>query len=82
MAQKFEPQGAQGGQVEGFRLTPRWILGITIAAVSLIFVFSNMGDTTLRFLWFELTAPGWVFLFSLLGAGFLSGWLMARSRYR
>ena len=79
MAEKFEPKG---GQVEGFRLTPRWILGITIGAVALIFVFSNTGDARLRFLWFELTAPGWVFLFALLGAGFLSGWLMARSRYR
>ena len=79
MPEKFEPQG---GQVEGFRLTPRWILGITIAAVCMVFVFSNTGEATLKFLWFQLTAPGWVFLFALLGAGFLSGWLVARSRYR
>jgi uncharacterized integral membrane protein len=65
-----------------FRMTPRWIIGITIAAVCLVFVFSNTGEARLRFLWLELSAPGWVFLFLLLGLGFLSGWLVARSRYR
>ena len=71
--QKVEPS---------FRLTPRWIAGISIAAVCLIFVFSNTGDATLKFLWLNLTAPGWAFLFTLLGGGFISGWLVARSRYR
>jgi uncharacterized integral membrane protein len=66
----------------GFRLTPRWIAGITIAAVCLVFVFSNTGEATLKFLWLNLTAPGWAFLFTLLGGGFLSGWLVARSRYK
>jgi uncharacterized integral membrane protein len=66
----------------GFRLTPRWIAGISLAVACLIFVFSNTGEATLRFLWLNLTGPGWVFLFVLLGGGFLSGWLVARSRYR
>lgn len=66
----------------GFRWTPRWIAGVAIAVVCLIFVFSNTGDATLRFLWFGMTAPAWVFLFVLLGLGFLSGWLIARSRYK
>jgi uncharacterized integral membrane protein len=65
-----------------FRWTPKWIAGVTIAAVCLIFVFSNTGEATLKFLWLNLTAPAWVFLFVLLGLGFLSGWLVARSRYR
>lgn len=70
-------------QVEsGFRWTPRWIAGVTIGAVCLVFVFSNTGEATLKFLWLNLTAPGWFFLFMLLGLGFLSGWLVARSRYR
>lgn len=68
--------------VQSFRLTPRWITGIVIAVVSLIFVFSNRQEVSLSFLWFELRAPGWVFLFALLGAGFLSGWMIARSRYK
>ena len=67
---------------QGFRLTPRWITGITIFAICLIFVFSNTETATLQFLFFSLTAPGWVFLFALLGAGFVSGWLIARSRYK
>jgi uncharacterized integral membrane protein len=55
---------------------------VTIAVVCLVFVFSNTAEATLKFLWWNLTAPGWVFLFVLLGLGFLSGWLVARSRYR
>jgi uncharacterized integral membrane protein len=66
----------------GFRLSPKWILGISIVAICLIFVFSNMGRVTLRFLWLELSGPGWVFLFVLLALGFLAGWLVARSRYK
>lgn len=66
----------------GFRLTPRWIVGISIAIASLIFVFSNRAETSLRFLWLELSAPTWVFLVILFAGGFLSGWLIARSRYK
>jgi uncharacterized integral membrane protein len=69
-------------QVSSFRLTPRWITGIAIAIASLIFVFSNRAEASLRFLWLELSAPGWVFLVLLLAAGFISGWLIARSRYK
>lgn len=67
---------------QSFRLSPRWITGIVICVVALIFVFSNTTEVSLRFLWLRLSAPGWVFLFTLLGAGFASGWLLARSRYR
>ncbi len=67
---------------QGFRLTPRWITGIAIFAVSLIFVFSNTEQVSLHFLWFTVTAPGWVMLAALLVAGFLSGWMIARSRYK
>ena len=67
---------------EGFRLTPRWIAGLTIMVICLIFVFSNTSEVSLRFLFFELSAPGWVFLFALLAGGFLGGWMMARSRYK
>jgi drug/metabolite transporter (DMT)-like permease len=66
----------------GFRLTPKWILGIVLGVVGLVFVFSNNGEATLRFLWFSMTAPGWVFLVVLLALGFASGWLIARSRYK
>jgi uncharacterized integral membrane protein len=80
MEGKSTPQKAP--QDAGFRLTPRWVLGIAIAVACLVFVFSNTGEGSLRFLWIELSAPAWMFLFLLLGAGFLSGWLVARSRYR
>ena len=82
MSSSSSPESASPSSVESFRWTPRWIAGVAIVVVSLIFVFSNRGEATLSFLWFKLTAPGWVFLFALLGAGFVSGWMIARSRYK
>jgi uncharacterized integral membrane protein len=82
MSSSTSPEPASPSSVQSFRWTPRWITGVVIVVVSLIFVFSNRGETTLQFLWFKLAAPGWVFLFVLLGAGFLSGWMIARSRYK
>lgn len=66
----------------GFKLTPKQITGIVIGVISLIFVFSNTEEVTLRFLFLDFTTPGWVMLLILLGAGFATGFLVARGRYR
>lgn len=67
---------------EGSHLTPRAIITLGVAAACLVFVFSNTADVSLRFLWLELSAPGWVFLFTLLALGFLIGFVVGRNRYR
>ena len=46
----------------GVNLTPRAIVAIVIGIAALIFVFSNTAEIELRFLWLELSAPGWVLL--------------------
>ncbi|MGB8020859.1 MAG: hypothetical protein WCF04_06485 [Candidatus Nanopelagicales bacterium] len=66
----------------GFRMTPKAITAIVIAAVSFIFVFSNAGEVTLSWAWLEITAPGWVMLLLLLGAGMAVGFFLGRNRYR
>ena len=71
-----------GNPESGVNLSPRAIVGIVIAVVCLIFVFSNTGEATLSFLWIDITAAGWIFLFLLLALGFLAGFLIGRNRYK
>lgn len=66
----------------GIRLTPKAVIAIVVSAVSLIFVFSNSGDVTLSWAWLEITAPGWVMLLLLLGAGMAVGFFLGRNRYK
>lgn len=70
------------GSAGGVNLSPRSMVAIGIAVASLIFVFSNTSEETLRFLWLELSAPGWVLLLALFAAGFLVGFFISRNRYK
>jgi uncharacterized integral membrane protein len=73
---------SSGLAVGGVQLTGRRILGIVIGVVALIFVFSNTGEVTLKFLWLDVSAPGWVMLLVLLLAGFLVGFMIGRKKYK
>jgi putative membrane protein len=79
MSDVNRPDEAKG---QGVQLSPRTVVGLAIAAVCLVFVFSNTSKATLRFLWIEITAAGWIFLFLLLALGFLAGFMVGRNRYR
>jgi putative membrane protein len=68
--------------LSGRDLSPKVIIGIVIAVTSLVFVFSNTERVSFKFLWLEVSASGWVFLFLLLALGFLAGFLIGRNRYR
>lgn len=74
--------GAAKSPLTGTDVSPRVIIGIVIAVVCLVFVFSNTAQVTFTFLWLEVSASGWVFLFLLLALGFLAGLLIGRNRYR
>lgn len=74
--------GAAKSPLTGTDVSPRVIIGIVIAVVCLVFVFSNTAQVTFKFLWLEVSASGWVFLFLLLALGFLAGLLIGRNRYR
>ncbi|MDH3958226.1 MAG: hypothetical protein OEV20_03580 [Actinomycetota bacterium] len=73
---------AANSPLSGVDLSPKVIIGIVIAVVCLVFVFSNTAQVTFKFLWLEVSASGWVFLFLLLALGFLAGLLIGRNRYR
>lgn len=73
---------SSGLSVGGFDLTARRIVGIIIGVIALVFVFSNTGEVTLKFLWLDLSAPGWLMLLVLLLAGFLVGFMIGRKKYK
>ncbi|MDQ1246760.1 MAG: LapA family protein [Actinomycetota bacterium] len=77
-----DQSGGSGLSVGGFSLTGRRIIGIIIGVIALIFVFSNTGEVTLKFLWLDVSAPGWLMLLILLLAGFLVGFMIGRKRYK
>ena len=73
---------AANSTVAAVNMSPKLIIGIVIAVVCLVFVFSNTAEVSFNFLWLEVSASGWVFLFLLLALGFLAGFLIGRNRYR
>lgn len=75
-------QSASPAPKSGTSLSPRQIVGIVVGVIALIFVFSNTGQVSLNWLFLSFTAPGWVMLLILLAAGFVTGFGLARSRYK
>ena len=52
----------------------RFILGIAFGVLALIFVFQNMENISVTFLFWTTTISRAVILFILLAAGFVVGW--------
>lgn len=75
---KVDSQDKGGGS----GLSPKAIGGIVIGVVALIFIFSNTAQIPLKFLWIEISAPGWLMLLILFAGGFVTGLLFGRRRYR
>ena len=57
----------------GFRLNGRAVTAIILAALALAFIFSNLGDATLRFLFLQFTMPAWIWFLVVLVAGVVIG---------
>ncbi len=66
----------------GTSLSPKSIIALVVGAAALIFVFSNTAEIQLRFLWIELSAPGWVLLLTLFAGGLAVGFFLGRNRYK
>lgn len=68
---------------KGINIT-KLVIALVILTVSLIFIFSNRGTATLRFLNFQFSAPGWAWFLVLLAAGVVIGsifpWFRKRKR--
>jgi uncharacterized integral membrane protein len=62
--------------------SPRFWVGVVIAAISLAFILQNRAPVAINLTWLSVTAPLWVTLAAVFVAGFLAGLLIARRRSR
>lgn len=75
-------QAATGGKKSGMKLSGKQIGAIILGVLALLFVFSNTETATLKFLWMEFTAPGWMMLLIVLLSGVAVGFMFGRKRYK
>jgi uncharacterized integral membrane protein len=61
-------------------LTTRNIIAGLLVILALLFIFQNTGTGHFHFLFFNLSAPRWLWLLCVFAAGFGAGILFARHR--
>ena len=67
---KSEPMGD-----EGFRPSPRQVIGAVIGLLAVIFIVQNSDKQTVEFLFYSLTAPVWIAFVVILLAGAVLGYV-------
>ncbi|MEU6254672.1 lipopolysaccharide assembly protein LapA domain-containing protein [Streptomyces sp. NPDC047043] len=83
MSPKTSERGAKAGG-RRVAMTPGRVAVLLLAALALIFIFENTGDTEIRLLFWEVTMPLWAALLataligSLCGAYFMWAHFMRR----
>lgn len=65
---------------EGFRPTPKQIIGVVIAVFALVFIFQNNDKGTVSFLWMDFTTTLWIWLMLLFLCGGVVGYMIAMRR--
>lgn len=77
-------EGSNRTTKEGFRLTPRAAFGIVVVVLALAFILQNSRTGRVEFLLWTINAPAWLWMVSLLAAGFVIGslfpWFKRKSR--
>ena len=76
-AGRMDSQTNKGSRVREFFTAGR-IAVLVIAAVTLVFIFQNTGQTSIQLLLVEVTMPLWVTLFGTLLIGGVCGYLLRR----
>lgn len=71
MATEHAP--ANSADSDKFQLSPKAITAIVVAVLSLIFIFQNTSKGTIKFGWWNITAPAWLWLIVLFAAGVVFG---------
>ena len=67
---------------EGYRPTPKQIVGAIIGVLALIFIFQNTKEGTVNFLFWDVTVATWIWLLMVFLAGGIVGYLVAMRRVR
>jgi uncharacterized integral membrane protein len=68
-------ESASAPRSSGIQVSPKLILTGVIAALAMSFVAQNTNKATLSFLFFDFTAPGWIFFLLVLLVGALIGFV-------
>jgi uncharacterized integral membrane protein len=81
----YQP-GAQGPQLKpepkSFDVSPKLIVGVVIGLFALIFVLQNTKRGQVNLLFWHISAPAWLWLIVLFGAGVVVGSLFPWFRRR
>ena len=72
-----EPTERPVGEGRG-RMSPKAIAALVLVVVVVVFALQNTGETKVRFLVPEVTAPLWIALAASALVGVVAGWLIAR----
>jgi uncharacterized integral membrane protein len=76
MTEESGPAKAPSGRFGG--LSNRAVVGIVIAVVVLLFIFSNLHETKVSFLFLSAKTPLWEALTACAVGGFAAGYLVRR----
>ena len=64
----------------GRKVSPKLIVGGVLALLALIFVFQNTDSRSVNLLFWDLTAPTWLWLLVIFAVGVIVGLLLPRLR--
>ena len=67
---------------EGFRPTPKMIIGAVLGVLALVFIFQNSQKGTVQFLWMDFTTAYWIWLLLMFLIGGLVGYMVAMRRVK
>jgi uncharacterized integral membrane protein len=66
----------------GFTITPRTIAAVVIAVLGVVFIFLNRDQAQVSFIFFTAETSLWIALALAALAGFATGFLAGRRRYK
>jgi uncharacterized integral membrane protein len=72
----------QPEQQTGSKISAKLIVGIVLAVLALIFIFQNTEKREVSFLFWDISAPTWLWMLIVFVVGVIVGLLVPRFRNR
>jgi uncharacterized integral membrane protein len=69
-------------QAGSTKVPPKLIVGIVLAVLALVFIFQNTEKREVNFLFWDISAPTWLWMLIVFAAGVVVGLLIPRFRNR
>lgn len=74
------PSRADGDRAAA--LVKRYWLPVVLVVLGVVFVLQNRDRTTISFLWWNLSAPLWLTLTTVIVLAVLAGWMLGRGFHK